>query len=555
MVFRRDPNRGFRVWSQHEVYIGELGVTTGTLYIPNVNDLVVNPNGIIYQVKEVDEASGLPTLEVINGKDANSGITDPDSLPEGLRNYQPHGINRIFIDTSVSPSIISVDSRYRIYGSETTQAKLFKGTDISTSGEVISHTLNSSGVVVSEMIALVPLFDGNTTIKRPARFHTTAELADGELVTLVIYNASGRVSGTHPFIVRNANTISGPTASNIYIVDVELVGDLISDENPLLIENPLHVPFQTNMLFARIHYSNGDYADHAIDGNKIKLHGVSGFNTSIIGPSSNVVLSYYPDSTEPAINLQGSIHPSISKTYRLTNIMASTDLALKLYVIPVWTGSGYVLKFRLTDLEYLANLDVTDLVTVSRSDGTAFRGNDYGREQTVNVYLDLSRINPNQNPPHTHVQQFKITLNAPGGLSVDNYVIDYGGDGMTYFGAGHYATASLTYTHKFKLDINQTSLEDWKSWLYRTLDPIFDNSVDTEAPEPTHFRLEHGGVNGGRLIGTYDISQWDDEFELGTEREWEQGYPLVVTFIVRVSGTDKILGVAPLAIKYIYSGS
>ena len=552
-VFRRDPSRAFRVWNIKEIFTGDLGVTTEHLYVPNVEDLVVDGKGVMRQVIAVDPVSAIPTMVVINGEPGD--ITDPDSIIDGLRARQPHGINRIFVDNSTVPATVTVHSRYRIYGSEATQAKLFKGTDTSDNGQVISHTLNSSNIIVSEMIDLVPLYDTNNTIKRPPRFHTTTPMEDGELVTLVVYAASGRVVDEYPFIIRNANMISGPTATNIYIEDIELLSDLLSDDDPKLIEHPLHVPVTTTMMQCRVHYSNGDKADHAIDGSKVKLHGVNSFNTSIIGPTSNVVLSYYPDPSEPSINLQGSIRPSISKTYKLTTVGNVTDVAYKLYVVPIWTGTEYRLVYRLTDVAYESDIDVTEYVTTTRTDGTAFKGNDFSREQTVNAVLDMSRINPNQTPPYVHVQQYKITLDRPGSSDYNDYVIDYGGDGYTYFGNGHYATAGVTGDHKFKVDINQSNKTDWLSWLYRAVDPIFDSSITDRGPEPTHFRLEHGGTNGNRLIGTFDISKWRDEFALGTLRNWEQGYPMNIVFIVRANGQDKVIGIAPLSIKYIYSGS
>lgn len=553
-VFRKDLERGFRVWHIKEIFTGEVGVTSGSLYVPNVGDLVVDNSGIIYRVTAVDETNAIPTLEIIAGGPSKP-ITDPDSLPDGLRTYQPSGINRLFIDNSTNPHSASVYSQFRVYGSENTQAKLFRGRDTSPAGVVLSHTINSSNVIVSEMIDLIPLYATNNTIKRPARFHTSHELDDGEVATLVTYSASGRVTGEYVFLIRNANMISGPTASNVYIEDIEIISDLISDHDPLLIENPLHVPFNTTMLTCRVWYSDGTYADHTIDGNKAKLHGVNSFNTGLLGPSSKVVLSYYPSPSEPAINLQGSIAPSISKTYNLANIPLYGDTAYKLYAIPIWTGSGYRLAFRLTDLEYLTDIDVTESVMVTRSDGTPFRGNDYDRVQSVRAAVSLDLLNNPQAQGTVHVQEFKITLNPPGTVSQNNYVIDYIGDGFTYFGVGHYCTASLSSSRKFKIDINQSNQADWLSWLYRAVDPMYNNSVVDRAPEPTHFRLEQGGVNGGRLVGTYNVSQWDEEFELGTERSWEQNYPLNIVWIVRENGLDKTVAMTPLSIKYVYSGS
>lgn len=516
IIFRKDPQRGFRVWSITEIFTGQTGVVTGYLYIPNVGDLVFDGSNSLLKVIAVDSISGLSTLQAINPSlSFNTDITDPDNLMHGLKSYQPHITNRIFIDSNTNPPNLNVDSVFRAYGSESTKCKLFKGSNTSSNGTVVSLKLNSSGVVVSELVDLEPVYDTNNTIKRPERFHSANPLEDGERVTLVTYSATGRVTGEHPFVVRNANMIAGPGSSNVYIEDIELISDLISRTDPELIENPLHVPFNTSMMFCRVHYSDGTKADHAIDGNKVKMHGVSSFNTSIIGPRANVVLSYYPDITEPAINLQGVVRPSLSKTYKLANRNSADEFALKLYIVPIWTGTKYRLVVRLTNLEYTSNIDVTEYVAIQKVDGTMFRGDTFGTQQHISLTLNLDNSNPGQYPGFTHVQQLKITLNRPGSQVTSDWVIDYGGDGFTYFGADKYAEASLTGNRKFKIDANISNQLDWLSWMYSAVDPAFDSEISNKAPVPTHFRLEHGNANGDRVIDTYPISDWDREFELG----------------------------------------
>jgi hypothetical protein len=542
------------MWAMDEIYTGQVGVTTKTLHVPNEGDVVFDGMNTFYRVVAVDSVTAIPTLQAINPSLMfNTEVSDPDNLTHGLRYYEPHITNRIFIDNNTTPKTLSVDARYRIYGSEATQAKLFKGTNTSTNGVVVSQTINSNGIVVSETIDLEAVYDTNNTIKRPRRFNTSNELQDGEKVTLVVYSASGRVVGEHPFIVRNANMISGPTASSIYIEDIELRGGLISTVDPLLIENPLHIPFNTSMLSCRVHYSNGNYADHSIDGNKVKLHGASSFNTGILGPISNVVLSYYPDYGEPAINLQGTVKPSISKTYKLANRVVGNDFALKLYVVPIWVGNKYRLAIRLTDLEYAVDTDVTDYVQLAKVDGTVFRGDSYGVQQSIVMTLNLDSVIPGTYPGYVHVQQFKITLNAPGSVNISEWIIDYGGDGFTYFGSDMYVSASVQNTRKFRINMNQTNQIDWLSWLYWSLDPAYDNELLDKAPIPTHFRLEHGNVNGDRVVGTYSIDAWNDEYELGTTRDWESGKPMNFVWILRDNGVDKVLAMAAVPIKFVYT--
>ena len=273
----------------------------------------------------------------------------------------------------------------------------------------------------------------------------------------------------------------------------------------------------------------------------------------MLGPVNNVVLSYYPAPSEPAINLQGLTRPSISKTYKLSNRVVGEAFSIKLYLIPIWTGSKYRLAIRLTDLSYGANIDVTEYVHISRVDGTSFKGDQYGTQQHLNLTLNLDLPGLEQYSGFIHTQQVKITLNPPGPSNISGWVIDYGGDGYTYFGADKYIQANVIDDKEFRVDLNQSNITDWLSWGYWALDPLYNNAEVDRAPTPTHFKLEQGGFNGSRAIATYPIEDWDKELMLGRDREWEQGYPLIFTWLVRTGSTDKIVGVGAMEIKYIYN--
>lgn len=542
------------MWHLKEIYMGVPGVVTQLLYVPNVDDLVFDGQNTLYKVEAVDPVTALPTLIAVNLQEGfNSHVSDPDNLMHGLRSYEPHIVNRVFVDTTTTPATVSIDARYRIYGSEATRAKLFLGFDTSTQGTVISKKLSSSGIVISDTVDLEPLYPGNHTVKRPGRFHTETALEDGERVTLVVYNAAGKVCGEHPFIVRNAGMISGPTASSIYIEDVELVSDLLSQEDSELIVNPLHTPLMTNMFTCRVHYSNGLFSDHAVDGNKVKIHGITAFNTSLLGPITQVVLSYYPSPGEPAINVSGALKPSINKIYKLANRAMTNDPALKLYVAPVWVGNGYKLLVYLTDAEYNREVDVTAHSVITLEEGGVFRGNVYGQQQKIRVSLNMDVAAPGRYPGFVHTQQITLTLNQPGSATTAEWVIDYGGDGFTYQGDRIFCHALLTGNKEFRIDGNETNLIDWLSRTYRAIDPLFNPTLASAAPEPTHVRLENGNPDGSRLITTIPVTDWDKLLTLGTDREWDVNYPLKMVWLVIANGQEKVTGITALSIKPQYN--
>ena len=512
-VYRRDPHRGWRVWHISEIYTGELEQSDSVLQVPNPDDLVFDGKGF-RRVVAVDELA-IPTLAAVDLSHEPEHITDPDSLREGLVSYQPHVGESIFIDNSTSPPTLSVDARCRIYGSESTQVRFYLGTDISEQGNAISLSLDSQGNVVNENIDLVPVYPGNLAIKRPARAHSSQPIDTGEVITMVIYNASGTATGKISFIARDCAAIAGPTANGVYITDIELRSKYISHESPLLLEVPLNVPLSLDSLICRVHYSSGIPLDLPIDGNRVKLHGFNNFNTGILGPIHRLILSYYPDADEPAINLGTGPVPSLSKEYGITGITENDVFALKLYLVPVYVeGSGYRLEFRLTNLAGDLDVDVTDDVSVLQSSGVQFDPADFGNAQTLDLHLNLDTTLPGLYPDHRHAQRVDLTLYEPNGISDDAWVIDYVGDGITTYGLDIHASASPLGDRRFVLHNNLGGRDTWLSKLYHAIQPMFDNKVLDTAPTPTHFRLEHGPAGSNSHIGTYPLDAWDNVFEL-----------------------------------------
>jgi hypothetical protein len=225
-------------------------------------------------------------------------------------------------------------------------------------------------------------------------------------------------------------------------------------------------------------------------------------------------------------------------------------MAIKLYIVPIWTGTGYTLQVRLTDIRQSADLDVTSYTQIEQVTGGPFNGTAFGRQQHLKLTLDLDQSNPNQYPGQIHVQQVKIALNPMGSNSLDPFVIDYGGDGFTYLGADRYAQAEIGEDRRFRIDINQSNVLDWLSYLYWAADPAFDNSISDRAPTPTHFRLENGSTG---VIGTYSVDDWDKELSLGRDRDWDQNAPLTFVWLQVLNGTEFVLAVTPLAIRYNYA--
>lgn len=548
-VYKRDPQRGWRTWHMEEIYVGNPPLDGKPLYVPNVKDVVFDGVDTYYRVDAIDSVTSIPTLTMFDpsARFCHRDV-DPDSLHEGLKMFQPHIATRIFVDNATTPATLTPASHYKVHGCEFTSMKFFKGTDTSENGTVVSQVINSNGAVVSEEVDLQPIIAGNNAIKRPVKCNTTQTLVDGEIVTGVVYTTMGTPAAEHSFIVRNAAMIAGPEASNVYIEDIELISSLIDDNDPLLLNNQLGVPFNTAAMNCRIHYSDGGFKDVAIDGAKAKLHQLSNFNTNLLGPETRVVLSYYPGSQEQSINLTGTT-PSINKTYRLRNLTQDENHGFKLYVVPYWTGTEYVLNVRLTDVDYAIDMDVTAHTTIKQANNWDFNSIGFGLTQSLVLTVALDDVLPGAYQGYVHTQTLKLTLAEPNSTDQDNWVIDYLADGHSVFGVGTYALYSTTTNKAFSIACGQVGEYEWLSHLYYSIDPIFDNALAGEPPKPTHFRLEHGGEAGTLPIGTYPLSQWNKTFALGEDREWELGWPLTIVWLVVAGEQEKVVGITPLSLE------
>ena len=550
-VYKRDLTRGFRTFHISEIYMGEPNPTGESLFVPNPNDIVVDQERQLHSVVSVDPETAIPTLERITiptGYD--SRVRDPNDLNIGLQYYTPSIINRIFVDDTTTPNTAVVDTLYNIKGSEATRAVLFLGSDTSENGTVLSTTPTGNGGTLTADIALEDVGETDNTVQRPVRFNISQNLNDGELVSLAVYSANDFLIAVHPFVIVNANMVSGPIYNGLHVQAIELLSDLIDSNNATVLNNPLNTPLYVENMSARIHYSNGTHIDRVIDGNRVALHGVSGFNTNVPSARANLVLTYYPSVDEAAVNTGAGNVPSVSKLYTVINQheQLADIVPLKVYVVPVYDSNGYRLTFRLTNMSYTLDKDVTDYVNYQRVDGTPFVGSSYDLPQTVVATVNLDGALPGTYPGRRHTQSFTITLKTPNTPDTNDWIIDYGNDTVTHYGLYDWVVADTTGNRMFNINPTYATLEDWTSRLYRGLDPIYDQYSMAGAPEPTHFKLEHDGV----AIGTYPIANYANMFELGADRDWVEGKPLNIVWLTTSSGVYLTLGVTALSLKLAY---
>lgn len=550
------PLVGFRVWHITQIYMGE-GSPEGTV-VPTVGDAVIDWDRGIYQVKHV--INQIPTLELFDPTKSLFGDTQPN-LISGLSNRNPSVIYRAFIDNSVTPKVIVIDDQYRIYGSDPSYCKLFKGTDTNPqTGIVVSRNLSGS----SENVTLETISNDGITIKRPNTIYSNVSLEDGDTVTLVEYSSSGVVTGGVTLVVKNSAAIRSLEQETVYIVDIELITPLLSETQPDVIEVPFGQPLQANGFQYRLLYSNGTTFTDDVDGVKCKLLGLDNYNTNWAGDGESIVLQYTADVNEPIININSGTSRTISKTYTMINVDVDPDLAFKLYVIPRYQPltQDYVLNTWLVNAAHDFWVDVTGDANIYL-EGTT-NAPDLGATgvwQQLDLVMDIEQVLPHL-VGYTFTQTTGLRLNTVNG-NLDNkpWLIDYANNQTLAYGNFNAmkATAWLTGNQQIDMSCGATTQQGWLDRLYYPLKPSYDVTLIGSVPTPTHFALRWYDEVALQYVETneIDIDSWNIPIErlLYSGGSWQNMSTVEVVWYYTLPGdvSSRLIGVSPVMVQ-LYQG-
>lgn len=511
-----------------------------------VDDLVVDWNVGIYRVSAVEVGTNIATLEP-KVRFSDSTLLDPSngSIISALSMYMPNSATRVMVDKDVNPYTVTTDLRYVTRGIEAVEMRAFYGTDVSDTGEVISARYGGSGNIISDLIPLVDVITGEPRIKRPPVFETTKDLRSDDIITYVFYDAVGRKAGTQPFLVSESGAIFDYNSGAAFITNVELRGDMIDDTDTRLINNPLNTPFQTALLEAWISYSDGSEVRVPIDGTKCRLEGINRFNTSMLGAAKDVVLLYYCDPGEPAVNVGGTTQRFIAEPYKLANIAIDTSFALKVFVIPEYIDNttGYNYRYFMTSLDGDVDAEITNFVSAVDDNGDPAPGTNHANPMDITIGVDLDTTLPGAYPGHYHVQLLELTTHIPGTVGFEPWAIDYLNSGTQVYRANAIAHCSNLFDGSVNIGSDFASLALFLGDLYLNIHPLFDTSSLTQPETPTHAVLMYKNA----------------EFEIDVAADWDSdialpvGWPtfddydtLIVKWIVRDGANDYIKGYTPM---------
>jgi hypothetical protein len=550
----KNPNRRFTVWAAKEIYTGPNG---SGAYVPNQYDLVWNRNLGWYEVSSVDYTTGLAVLSAINIAKFGLGATEADAL----LSIGPGAATAAFVllvDTSVVPHVAKFDPRFYIPGSEAAYVKIFKGADNTSGGNVISAMFNSAGAMTSENIPLENFYLG-TNLKRPITGYLNQDVGSGELVTVAIYDRDGTRSGTYRLVVSLTDSVRDLNADFSYITGIELISDFMSKSDAGVLEIPQNMNLEATMVKGRVHRLGKPPIDLPVDGSKFNLYGMDAFVASIPNQEGDLVLTYKLDSSENAYNATSD--GILPREYRIRTTDADLRYTLKLFAVPVW--NSVKVRWKLT--WYLYNLDrsilyaVTDKVVVAT--GSVAYDGDPANKNIQNIQMAINWQNVAAgNGYNYHVENLKIKNNMPatealavgGDASLRSYVNISYSDSLGYFGENASAriSAGSTGSSMARLNIANGYLDlmDWLDAFYYELLPLYIDTAEFQAPEPTHVRLICDGFY--RVIPIEDVLNPINSVNIALSPS-PQGKTLIMQFIQQNGLSELELAIGYMVLQHV----
>lgn len=539
-----DPDRGFRLWLLPEIYDG---TDEGGVYVPNVNDAVLDWDTGLYRVTHVDIESGISQLIQASFPSVNPGMSEDDILM-GISPSRPSEVYRVYINSSVDPITAAIDSRLHIYGSENMYVRLFEGSDISESGTVISLYYDNDGRLTDDKYPLElvsTIHEDNIAVKTSVHGYIAYKLDDGELVTAVVYNSSGGVTSINPLLSTDTKYVRPPTKETRHVTNIELSSPFITANDPLRLEVPLHTPIDTLNLLGIVRYSDGSSRHMPIDGTKFSIAGLEVFTISLSGQTIPLVLTYNLSPEEASYASTSDDGSSISKLYHLTTTSPEYAYSVKLFVLPLWDNyyNHWGLTYYLYNLVRDTSLDVTDLVKTGSVDGITYNPNLYGETQRLTVAIDMELVS-DEYLAFRHVQTYEIALIGPPAETIPSWTLRYNPGFGEIYGQDILITAVVRDT-EIEMDLKSgiNSIEEWLDLMYRPAYPLFDAVLETGPPMPTHVDIIYRDT-----VVSIEIHEFNQLITLPTIPI--DGDNLWLRWYIRTEANELELAITPATVRY-----
>lgn len=516
-------------------------------YVPNVDDLVIIYDLGMFRVSRVDYTSYVADLELWELPKSGGDVGVVDVLL-GVGTGYTSETWRAMLDTRKLPYTLDVDGRLHMYSDLAKEFRVFKGIDITQTGEVISAYYNASNEYVNDAIPLKTVGTDvvtNLNIKAPTAGYSTVELEDGALVTAVFYSYTGAILSIAKLLIHNTNVIRHPDDSVKRIKSIEIISPYLSTTEPNVLNISISATVATLALRAKVTYIDGstsiqDVVDEDSNG-KMKLLGLKYWSPTITGRYADVTLSYAPSEGEEFSYSQGVTYAgTVTVPYQIRGLPADPSYSLKLFVFPSWISNlqGYTLEYWLYDLNRQVARRVPKAAVELHEDSMPFDGLEYTSVQTLKFGVNLSVVDTSYGS-NRHVQTVQIALQRDGGLRATNWKVKFASNQPGYYGTGVEAIirAGSSGLSTVNLKCGAVDKAAWLKLVFEPLQALYDPQTEVSAPAPTHFI-----VTTKTRVYEFPISQWAND--LTFINDLQEGETLYVKFLKRNVSGDLQLAVA-----------
>ena len=531
-----DPNGRWTTWAKSEIYLGDDGLRK---YVPKVGDWVQDTTTMLREiVVAIDPITLIPTFAEID-----DGNTDNSDLLVGSTSDS----YRVYLDTSVVPHILAVDTRLRVAGSMAHHARIYRGGDTSSAGKVVSFLFDINGNYLTDEIPLeLAAVDSHTNvnIKVVAVCHTNEKMKDGERVTIVIYNDQGHVVSKKALIVENTSFIRHVSAGTKYISHISIDSPFVSQANASVLEYPINVPIQAFNMFGLVHYSDGSITKLPIDGSQFRLYGLENFVSTVVGQDIKLALSYVLAPNETAYGAVTGDGKYITAPLSLITTAQDGAYTVKLYGYPVWSdaSSEYTMRWFMMDLNRDILFDVTPYIYYNQN-SDVFDPVGYNKVQNLSVRLNLKDVSAGLKS-YIHTQTISVVLKAPGTSTDTRWLVGFEPNQTPFYGSDLFATVEMINQNLWNVNVKNARANQtvWLQDVYQAVKPLYDRKKETEALTPTHMVFVYGNSRT-----EYLISEWDKTLQVNGALAVTG--TLQIEFIKRTTTGDLRLAISGLAIK------
>ncbi len=552
-----NPGGLWTIWNINQIYLGTLGAN---LYVPKENDYVIDPpSGTLYIVSSLDLDNYIPTLQQIDIARLPTILQHPNRI------INPNIINsvtsyKVYFNSTTSPYTMNVDSSLIVYNTLASTAKFFFGTDVVVAPQSIAVNIDNLGNITSDSVPLISLSYDNSSnayMKAIPTAYTNQLLQNGDVVTILIYNAAGQVVSKESLIVENSTGYVNQSTPVLLVTGLSLESPFISTTQPNVISLPSNVGISSLELTGVVAYNNGTTATHTVNmGGPFNVYGLDQVLKANILGTVPIVLQYTLQPNEAAIVNQSYNSKTVSNQYTLELVAPNYDYQFQLYPIPFYNGSQFSIKWLLLSMSRNLFLDVTTLVTFSN--GTGFNGASYNTLQSLVVSLNLGSINTQLNGL-TLTQSCELNLsNVPTGPSTI-YLINTN-SALSTVPYGPNIRAKSLNSNNTILDITCQNyrIDTWLQHLYYANLPVTNSQIESAPPIPTNFDIIYNteALATDQLITNstyqrYQIDQWNGNITLNTLSAIPLNSTILIRFLLIEGNTTAVLGVSPLLItKY-----